>query len=77
MSKGSSTRPHNKEKFDESFIRVFGRKEIKTWNPDGEEESTDRLHPKEPHREDGRDGCQESKEDGSRGSGPGIGQTCP
>lgn len=65
MSKGSSTRPHNKEAFDESFERIFGRKEIKTWNPDGEEESTDSVHSGEPHPEAGNVSGPEVAGDGS------------
>lgn len=45
FSKGDWFRPVNKEKYDEQFESVFGRKEIKTWNPDGEEESQDGVHP--------------------------------
>ncbi|KKN80425.1 hypothetical protein LCGC14_0330180 [marine sediment metagenome] len=50
MSKGDTPRPMNKEKYDESFESVFGRKEIKTWNPDGEEEDANGLY---SHEEDG------------------------
>jgi hypothetical protein len=39
MSKGDETRPHDKERFDENFERIFGPRPLKTWNP--EEESDD------------------------------------
>lgn len=68
MSKGSQTRPHNKERFDESFERVFGRKEIKTWNPDGKEESQDSPHTGNPDCRAGQDGSKESQDPDSRGS---------
>lgn len=48
MSKGDTPRPTNKEKFDESFERIFGRKELKTWHPDGKEESQDDVHSGDP-----------------------------
>lgn len=33
MSKGDNVRPHNKERFDKNFEAVFGKKELKTWDP--------------------------------------------
>lgn len=38
MSKGDWTRPVNKEKYDESFEAIFGRKELKTWDPEADVE---------------------------------------
>ena len=67
MGKGSRTRPHNKERFDESFERVFGTKEIKTWDPNREEESQDSPHKGDPGCEAGRDGSKEPQEPDSRG----------
>lgn len=38
MGKGDNYRPVDKEKFDANFERVFGKRQIKTWNPDEDEE---------------------------------------
>jgi hypothetical protein len=44
MGKGDNVRPHNKERFDESFERIFGKKELKTWDPgDGDHSEDDFL----------------------------------
>lgn len=34
MSKGDWQRPMDKKKFDKGFEAIFGKKEIKTWNPE-------------------------------------------
>jgi hypothetical protein len=36
MSKGDNVRPHDKKSFDRNFEAVFGKKELKTWNPERE-----------------------------------------
>ncbi len=36
MGKGDTPRQVNKEKYDANFERVFGKREIKTWNPEGD-----------------------------------------
>lgn len=38
MGKGDWVRPSNKKKFDEGFERAFGKREIKTWNPEEDDE---------------------------------------
>jgi hypothetical protein len=31
MSKGDNTRPHNKAKYDSEFERIFGKRALKLW----------------------------------------------
>lgn len=38
MGKGDWYRPVDKKKFDENYEAMFGKREIKTWNPDEDEE---------------------------------------
>ena len=44
MSKGDWTRPVDKKKFDKNFENAFGKRGIKTWNPE-EESSPDQSQP--------------------------------
>lgn len=38
MGKGDWKRPTNKAKFDEGYEAVFGKRELKTWNPEEDDE---------------------------------------
>lgn len=38
MGKGDWKRPMNKKRFDESFERVFGKKELPRWNPEDDDD---------------------------------------
>jgi len=68
MSKGDTPRPTNKEKYDEQFESIFGRKEIKTWDPDGEEENENGLHPPDTNGEGSQSGSIQAEGSGERGS---------
>jgi hypothetical protein len=66
MSKGDTPRPTNKEKYNESFEHIFGRKEIKTWNPDGEEENENGLHSPDQNGEGSVPGSIQTQDPGNR-----------
>ena len=68
MSKGDTPRPMNKEKYDESFESVFGRKEIKNWNPDGEEEDANGLHTHEENGGSSQPGSEQTQGSSTGGS---------
>ena len=38
MSKGDHYRPFDQAKWNEHFSRIFGEKELKTWNPEEDED---------------------------------------
>ena len=40
MGKGDWKRPTDKAKFDEGYEAIFGKRELKTWNPEEDDEQT-------------------------------------
>lgn len=37
MPKGDWPRPHNRKRFETNFEAIFGKHEIKTWDPEAED----------------------------------------
>jgi hypothetical protein len=72
MAKGDHRRPRSskvsKEQYDESFEHIFGRKEIKTWDPSREAESPDDVHNADPVREAGQGTGQGARAPNTGGS---------
>lgn len=56
MGKGDWRRPMDKEKFDQNFDAIFGKRELKLWNPEelvDEESGDNESKPSvDPERED-------------------------
>jgi len=76
MGKGDWKRPTDKAKFDEGYEAIFGKRELKTWNPEEDDEQTQCVQD-ETESQGGDPGPQEDRlphpsdpdgEDGRAGS---------
>jgi hypothetical protein len=68
MGKGSTTRPHSipRAEYEKNYEAIFGRREIKTWNPEEDDDNDYAYH--EQQGEPSPDSGEGSPGEGSSGS---------